>query len=222
MAKLPALVRAFAKFDERDERTIEQFARVIREAGELPTTKRGVGAAEMGAKEAAKLFIALNGSDGPKGAVKAIQDFYYLPLKNSPQFYSSLDDDDDQPPADGVEEVISTVIKGAEFGEALANLFETIPILLSFMDQKLGIDCRKWMQSHIVVTMHRPTMRAEITVNLVKIRALTAAMYYKKYDRSFRHTDVYSHTYALYEISRLIAPENWSNNLVEKIFGPYE
>lgn len=78
MAKLPALVKAFATFDERGVATVEQFARVIREAGYLPTTKRGAGAADMGFKEAATLLIALSTSDTPKDAVQAVRNYECL------------------------------------------------------------------------------------------------------------------------------------------------
>ena len=46
MAKLPALVDALAAADYRSRATIDQIARVVREAGYIPTTKRGSGAAD--------------------------------------------------------------------------------------------------------------------------------------------------------------------------------
>jgi hypothetical protein len=75
MVRLPALVEAFASCDERDRASIAQFARVIREAGLLPTTKRGRGAARMGALEAAILMIGLNAAGTPSGAPAAIRGY---------------------------------------------------------------------------------------------------------------------------------------------------
>jgi hypothetical protein len=78
MAKLPALVTVLAEVDGRDRATVDHYARTIREAGYIPTTKRGSGAAEMTAREAANLLIALCGADAPKEAPLAIDRFRSL------------------------------------------------------------------------------------------------------------------------------------------------
>jgi hypothetical protein len=83
MAKLPALVSALAECDGRDRATLEHIARVIREAGYIPTTKRGAGAAEMTAREAANLFIGANGCDAPKDAPLAIDRFRSLVMHDA-------------------------------------------------------------------------------------------------------------------------------------------
>jgi hypothetical protein len=76
--RLPGLISIFAEVDGRDHATIAHAARVIREAGFIPTAKRGVGAAEMTVKEAVNLFLALNGGDLPKDGPRAIKLFRSL------------------------------------------------------------------------------------------------------------------------------------------------
>ncbi|MBY6262236.1 hypothetical protein EI613_09955 [Azospirillum sp. 412522] len=80
MARLPALVTALAKFDGRDRAALEHVARAIREAGYIPTTKRGVGAANMTAREAVNLLLAVNGADSVKDAPLAVDRFRSLEL----------------------------------------------------------------------------------------------------------------------------------------------
>lgn len=78
MAKLPALVSALAKTDGRERAAVDHIARVIRERGYITTGKRGGGAAEMNAHEAANLIIALACADTPKDAPIAVNRFRSL------------------------------------------------------------------------------------------------------------------------------------------------
>lgn len=78
MAKLPALVTALAECDGRDRATIDHFARTIREAGLLPTTKRGVGSASMNVREAANLLIAIKASENAKDAAAVVRTYRTL------------------------------------------------------------------------------------------------------------------------------------------------
>lgn len=80
MSKLPALVSALAECDGRPRETLEHIARVVREAGYIPTTKRGSGAAEMTSREIANLILGANGADSPKDAPLAIDRFRSLRL----------------------------------------------------------------------------------------------------------------------------------------------
>lgn len=124
MAKLPALVTAAAEVDRHDRATVDHYARVIREAGYIPTTKRGSGAAEMTAREAANLLIALCGADAPKDAPLAIDRFRSL-ANNSPPGV----------PGGGLLEmakpVFEAVVESATFGEALERLIEGVPELVA-------------------------------------------------------------------------------------------
>jgi len=81
MAKLPALIETLSRHDERDQSTLEHVARTVREAGYIPTTKRGVGASGMTIGAATNLFLALNGCDAPKDAARAVDRFRSLQLR---------------------------------------------------------------------------------------------------------------------------------------------
>jgi len=61
MARLPALIDALTLCDDRPRGTIDHIARTMREAGLIQTTKRGRGAAEMTARDAAALVLGLYG-----------------------------------------------------------------------------------------------------------------------------------------------------------------
>lgn len=76
--KLPGLVRLLAEDDERGEPAIAHIARVIREAGHLPTTKRGRGASDMGVLEAANLLIAAHATDVPNKVSETVETFRKL------------------------------------------------------------------------------------------------------------------------------------------------
>jgi hypothetical protein len=60
MATFPQLVDAVAKVDGRDFLTIQNYARIIRDAGQIPTGKRGAGSPQMTISAGANLIIALN------------------------------------------------------------------------------------------------------------------------------------------------------------------
>lgn len=84
--KLPGLVRLLAEDDERGEPAIAHIARMIREAGHLPTTKRGRGASEMGVLEAANLLIAAHATDVPAKVSETVDTFRKLrqiPMRKS-------------------------------------------------------------------------------------------------------------------------------------------
>lgn len=78
MATLPNLVEAIACCDGRDRSTLDQFARVIREAGYVQTGKRGRGAADMTPSDAVSLLLGMNGADTPSGGPEAVRRFRSL------------------------------------------------------------------------------------------------------------------------------------------------
>jgi hypothetical protein len=110
MARLPALIDALSACDPRERKSLDHIARVIREAGHIPTTKRGGGAAEMHAREAANFLIAANGAEQPKDAAFAVDRFRTLvrfaPLNNTGS------------------ETLSKVYAAETFGAALEKLIE--------------------------------------------------------------------------------------------------
>lgn len=78
MARLPALVDVIASVDDRPRGAIDFVARAVREAGFIQTTKRGRGAAEMTAADAAALLLGCYGSREPTQAVDTLQGFAEL------------------------------------------------------------------------------------------------------------------------------------------------
>jgi hypothetical protein len=120
MAKLPALVSTLAKHDERDRSSLNHVARVIREEGYIPTTKRGIGAAGMTTEAAVNLFLGLNGCESSKEAPLAIARFRSLRLDES-----SLKDMD--------HDTLRKVASAENFGIALEHLVDGSPSLVKWM-----------------------------------------------------------------------------------------
>jgi hypothetical protein len=109
MARLPQLIDAVSKTSGRDRASVHHWARAIREAGFITTTKRGVGASNMTTRDAANLLIGLFGADTPRDAAKAVQEFrslqvfapqaesgdffdVYERLKNAPDFGTAIEE----------------------------------------------------------------------------------------------------------------------------------
>ncbi len=127
MATLPTLVTAMAKVDGRDRKSVEHIGRVIREAGYIPTGKRGGGAVAMTKREAANLIIALNGADTPQECPLAIDRFRSLVQMfagNANDFQNYFDSFDNQP------EAIQSVADSRTFGQALECLVDEVPSLV--------------------------------------------------------------------------------------------
>lgn len=74
MARLPALIDALTRCDDRPRGTIDHIARTMREAGLIQTTKRGRGAAEMTPLDAAALVLGLYGlAEASPDAIAKVQ-----------------------------------------------------------------------------------------------------------------------------------------------------
>lgn len=71
MARLPALVDTVAGIDDRPRGAVDHVARAVREAGLIQTTRRGRGAAEMTARDAAALTLGFYGAIQPAQAAVA-------------------------------------------------------------------------------------------------------------------------------------------------------
>ena len=132
MAKLPSLVTALAEVDGRDRKAVDHIGRTIREAGYIPTGKRGSGAAEMSEREAANLLIALNGADQPKDTPLAIdrfrslRQFYQGTAADFREYFASFDN---------TPEAMQNVADCQTFGKALEALIEGAPgLAASFHD----------------------------------------------------------------------------------------
>lgn len=233
MARLPALVRTFAEFDDRDLVTVEQFARVIREAGHLPTTKRGAGAAEMGSLEAAKLFIALNGSDSPKNAIEAIERFYDLPISSAPKILSKTDvrryypethpnEIEDQIAAALEADKISESIFSAQvFGEVLARLFERAPDVMAFISENYPGDFSWKTFEYITISLTRPMSWVYMNINFLTPYYQCAASFGDggSYKSIVRETTVSVRSVAICRISQALFPDLWTAELLSKLGG---
>ena len=92
MAKLPALVAAIAKHDPRGEVVVANYARTIREAGLIPTTKRGAGASEMTPTEGCNLLLALSEVGNARKAPETVR-----LLREAIMFGPWPDEPDDDP-----------------------------------------------------------------------------------------------------------------------------
>ena len=128
MAKLPALVTALAEVDGRERQAVEHIGRTIREAGYIPTGKRGGGAADMTAREAANFLMALNGADTPKDCPTAIDRFRSLRQwhkGSSNDFRHYVESFEGQP------ETMGNVADCHTFGAALEALIDGIPDLVA-------------------------------------------------------------------------------------------
>ncbi len=141
MATLPALVKAITEVDGRDHKTIEHTARLIREAGYIPTGKRGGGAAEMDFIAAANLLIGLNGADSPKDAEWAIGVIRFLRGRG-------FSDNESLP------DIFREVGSADTFGEALALLIQGAPELVAigkdFIDRAYHEKSRKFEFSEML------------------------------------------------------------------------
>lgn len=118
MTRLPGLVSALAVADNREQATLDHIARVIREAGMIPTTKRGVGASSMTAREAALLLIGANASEAPKDAATAAE-YYRLLLGRN---YHRVGD---------LEGIYARIDEAANFGDAIEVLISGVPEIVA-------------------------------------------------------------------------------------------
>jgi hypothetical protein len=125
MARLPQLIDQVSKTSGRDRASVEHCARAIREAGFITTTKRGVGAASMTARDAANLIIAANAAESTKEALQAVPQFRSLK-----KWYSVSE-------TDSFEDVFARLQAAPTFGEALEELIESAPELVVVFRQYL-------------------------------------------------------------------------------------
>jgi hypothetical protein len=184
MGKLPTLVRALAECDERDRATLDHIARVIREAGWIPTTKRGSGASDMTFREAANLLIAASVAEAePRLAANAVHQYRTLIAQDiSPLNYTQETRGGKtvvtgkRSPRDGV---FAAITEAETLGEALEALIEGAPeLLISLLhyvedaysgktDEQLDWVRRGLLRgdhARVEVTFHRPTPYATIRI----------------------------------------------------------
>ena len=88
MALLPQLLDALADLGGHDRATWEVFARKLRDAGDLPRSKRGAGASPATAEDAAKLLLAGMTTDSPARASEKLGAYWTLQLRPHLEFAS--------------------------------------------------------------------------------------------------------------------------------------
>jgi hypothetical protein len=169
MTKLPALVDDLAEHDVRGRPTVELVARMIREAGLIQTTKRGRGAADMTAADAAALLIGLCVSEAPKDAPAAVKTFWDLGSFDDPDM--DIRGYDDYPP------LLAPVFEVETFGQAMGVLIASAEEIRAFLDKRTvdpnsfpgrGKQHRDWSEADagfsLNVFFYLPRPMAEITL----------------------------------------------------------
>ena len=116
MARLPALIDDLAAHDPRGRPTVDLIARTIREHGLITTTKRGRGAAEMKAEDAAALLVALCVADTPSTSPTAVREFWHLRRAPDRPELGRL--------AATAPEILKQLDEASTFGEAISVLIK--------------------------------------------------------------------------------------------------
>lgn len=118
MARLPQLVEVLGKYDTRGTPAIEHIGRLIRQAGYIQTSKRGRGASEMTAADAAALILGVHISDSPAQCIEKMPLFAKLRARDLPQI-----------PRGVVPEVITLISAKRDLISAVACAIENVPQL---------------------------------------------------------------------------------------------
>jgi hypothetical protein len=129
MATLPKMLELIQPVDGRDEGTLLQFGRVLREAGYIPAGKRGKGAPNMGLEHAANLLLGTYGAASPKDGPKAVANLRTL---EAYEFDGDFHEEC---------EVLRDIMEKATFGEALEDLIIGVPELETSIVRIIDPDC---------------------------------------------------------------------------------
>lgn len=180
MATLPKMLELIQPFDGRDEGTLLQFGRVLREAGYIPAGKRGKGAPDLGLEHAVNLLLGTYGAASPKDGPKAVANLRSLEsYKFAGNFHEGC-------------EVLRDIMEKKTFGEALEELIIGVPEVLTSIVRFMDPDCelseedeKTWrlraargmgpadvkvrlypaFAKILIMQAHRPLWEAEYTVN---------------------------------------------------------
>lgn len=157
MARLPALVDTISRIDGRPRGAIDNVARVVREAGLIQTTKRGLGAAPMTAVDAAWLLIGLYAGDQATDADQVARAYGSLKARRPPWH--------DLPPP------LESFGYGMELVTAIATVIELGPKLAESTErtrQGIGAHVDPQMANgwpagiSVLLTIRRPTPEAAL------------------------------------------------------------
>lgn len=164
MARLPALVDALVQIDGRERVLIDNVARAVREAGFIQTTKRGRGAAEMTAQDAAALLVGLYGSAGMADAPRVVDAFSQMKRRH---------------PAAAIKDgpaALGPLFRSRTLLDAVQRLIELGPKLdpVDKLSQPaIGL-------GRVTLALHRPHLHASIRVvwRVAEDRIFEIALYY--------------------------------------------
>lgn len=152
MARLPALVDALTQVDGRERVVIDNVARAVREGGWIQTTKRGRGAAEMTAGDAAALVVGLYGAGGMVEAPGAVERFGQLRRRRDLAF-------------DGVVPAhLGPLWRSRTVLDATANLIELGP-WIDGTDRIEEVGRGAHDRFRVALTLNRPTPFARVRVS---------------------------------------------------------
>lgn len=158
MARLPALIDALALCDDRPRGTIDHIARALREAGLIQTTKRGRGAAEMTARDAAALVLGLYGlADASPDAIAQAQ-----VLGDLKRFGRATRKGSPVGEHDPLPDVLRPITTAPTLLDAVAALIELAP----FLDPSTGAkEATVTGRFHAALELRRPRLSASIHIN---------------------------------------------------------
>lgn len=157
MARLPALIDALATCDERPRGAIDHVARTLREAGLIQTTKRGRGAAEMTARDAAALVLGLYGlADASPNAIVQVQVLADLKRSSKATRNGSPSGEHDPLP-----DVLRPVAAAPTLLDAVAALIELAPLLDDSVGSKEATITGRFIAS---LELRRPRLGASIQI----------------------------------------------------------
>lgn len=157
MARLPALIDALTLCDDRPRGTIDHVARTLREAGLIQTTKRGRGAAEMTALDAAALLLGLYGlADASPDAIAQVQ-----VLADLKRFGRATRKGSPFGEHDPLPDVLRPVTTAARLLDAVAALIELAPLLHPSTGEK---DVMPTGRFQAELDLRRPRLSASIQI----------------------------------------------------------
>lgn len=148
MARLPALVDALVAVDGRERVVIDNVARAVREAGFIQTTKRGRGAADMTAADAAALVVGLYGSAGMNDAPRVVDAFSQARRRQPAGLIKSG------------PSVLGPLLRARTLLDAVVRLIELGPVL----DPTPRVGTPGVGLGQVTLTLRRPFLHASIAV----------------------------------------------------------
>jgi hypothetical protein len=154
--------------DGRPRGAVEHIAREVREKGFIQTTKRGLGASDMTARDGAALVLGLYGASDAVGVAHALASISELPARQPRGDYDKL-----------LPELVP-VVQSASALDGIASLIELAPNLRPMPGRK-GVGTSTLSPIRATVTLTRP--RPQVSIRL----AWTSAEKDRTLELDFKH-----------------------------------